>query len=389
MILVKALKVDRLSPNDNLFELGADSLIMAQIAGNVKETIGLEQITFDELLRQILNNPTGGELVKYINTKHSIPESKATMLENVRFAEKSHQNTLFVFFHAALGTTNCYRFIEHELKKIDSYDLLFINIDNVDEYRSISCDVLVDVISDRYMEQIERLNYKHINLVGYCLGGIIALNVAVKLLEKGLEVNGLFILDSYPVSGKIEDDFIDEVIFLPNYQIKLSEIIEGIDDFQLMEEINCRRKCNNGNIPKGTFDDILKESSSLLECENLRKFAEKSREERFITYTSVIEKKFHVGLNTKMLESAFAIYRHSFRGAYAELPFYSGNICYMEAIENQAYLFVDKEKNLESWNNICLGEFELIEIPGNHVTCILDEKNALKISEYLIGRNKE
>lgn len=61
----------------------------------------------------------------------------------------------------------------------------------------------------------------------------------------------------------------------------------------------------------------------------------------------------------------------------------------MEAIENQAYLFVDKEKNLESWNNICLGEFELIEIPGNHVTCILDEKNALKISEYLIGRNKE
>ena len=195
MILVKALKVDRLSPNDNLFELGADSLIMAQIAGNVKETIGLEQITFDELLRQILNNPTGGELVKYINTKHSIPESKATMLENVRFAEKSHQNTLFVFFHAALGTTNCYRFIEHELKKIDSYDLLFINIDNVDEYRSISCDVLVDVISDRYMEQIERLNYKHINLVGYCLGGIIALNVAVKLLEKGLEVNGLFILD--------------------------------------------------------------------------------------------------------------------------------------------------------------------------------------------------
>ena len=68
---------------------------------------------------------------------------------------------------------------------------------------------------------------------------------------------------------------------------------------------------------------------------------------------------------------------------------YSGNICYMEAIENQAYLFVDKEKNLESWNNICLGEFELIEIPGNHVTCILDEKNALKISEYLIGRNKE
>ena len=118
MILVKALKVDRLSPNDNLFELGADSLIMAQIAGNVKETIGLEQITFDELLRQILNNPTGGELVKYINTKHSIPESKATMLENVRFAEKSHQNTLFVFFHAALGTTNCYRFIEHELKKL-------------------------------------------------------------------------------------------------------------------------------------------------------------------------------------------------------------------------------------------------------------------------------
>lgn len=73
-ILISVLKVDALYPDDNLFELGADSLLMAQIAGRVKEIIEQTKtsVTFDEILRQILNNPTGEAITTFVKSKQNI-----------------------------------------------------------------------------------------------------------------------------------------------------------------------------------------------------------------------------------------------------------------------------------------------------------------------------
>ena len=66
---------------------------------------------------------------------------------------------------------------------------------------------------------------------------------------------------------------------------------------------------------------------------------------------------------------------------------YSGDICYLSACEEQKYFFADKNQNLEMWNDICLGEFEVINVPGNHVTCIHSEENATLLAQIIIERN--
>lgn len=227
-ILISVLKVDALYPDDNLFELGADSLLMAQIAGRVKEIIEQTKtsVTFDEILRQILNNPTGEAITTFVKSKQNILTSENVRTDDFRIIEKTAKDTVYIFFHTALGTTNCYRFVEKELRKEDLGDFLFINVEDVEWYYSIQYHELVDRITDEYVRKIEQLHYKNINLIGYCLGGILALNVAVKLLEKGIEVNNLFVIDSYPVSGKVEDEFIDEVIFLPMDTFGYTEQLE-------------------------------------------------------------------------------------------------------------------------------------------------------------------
>ena len=78
---------------------------------------------------------------------------------------------------------------------------------------------------------------------------------------------------------------------------------------------------------------------------------------------------------------------YGFKGANVELPFYSGDICYLSACEEQKYFFADKNQNLEMWNDICLGEFEVINVPGNHVTCIHSEENATLLAQIIIERN--
>ncbi len=92
-------------------------------------------------------------------------------------------------------------------------------------------------------------------------------------------------------------------------------------------------------------------------------------------------------MSAELLEATFEIYQHGFKGANVELPFYSGDICYLSACEEQKYFFADKNQNLEMWNDICLGEFEVINVPGNHVTCIHSEENATLLAQIIIERN--
>lgn len=100
-----------------------------------------------------------------------------------------------------------------------------------------------------------------------------------------------------------------------------------------------------------------------------------------------IEKKTCINVSAELLEATFEIYQHGFKGANVELPFYSGDICYLSACEEQKYFFADKNQNLEMWNDICLGEFEVINVPGNHVTCIHSEENATLLAQIIIERN--
>lgn len=170
-ILISVLKVDALYPDDNLFELGADSLLMAQIAGRVKEIIEQTKtsVTFDEILRQILNNPTGEAITTFVKSKQNILTSENVRTDDFRIIEKTAKDTVYIFFHTALGTTNCYRFVEKELRKEDLGDFLFINVEDVEWYYSIQYHELVDRITDEYVRKIEQLHYKNINLIGYYL----------------------------------------------------------------------------------------------------------------------------------------------------------------------------------------------------------------------------
>lgn len=98
-ILISVLKVDALYPDDNLFELGADSLLMAQIAGRVKEIIEQTKtsVTFDEILRQILNNPTGEAITTFVKSKQNILTSENVRTDDFRIIEKTAKDTVYIF----------------------------------------------------------------------------------------------------------------------------------------------------------------------------------------------------------------------------------------------------------------------------------------------------
>ena len=88
-----------------------------------------------------------------------------------------------------------------------------------------------------------------------------------------------------------------------------------------------------------------------------------------------------------MFRILYDIFEHTFKGM-SEYPFdeyYLGNVVYMEAPTD--YSFYPVTRRLNNIDDMCIGEFEKIRIPGNHATC-LDKNNYMNVYNELKKRSR-
>ena len=68
------MEIDQLGAEDNFYDHGADSLIMAQAVTKIREKLRIE-IPFESLLREMINTPTVHGCAEYIS-KHRVHNIK-------------------------------------------------------------------------------------------------------------------------------------------------------------------------------------------------------------------------------------------------------------------------------------------------------------------------
>ena len=96
-----------------------------------------------------------------------------------------------------------------------------IGIKDTNKYCSIPSTNLIWMLSDIYSQIICSYQVKAVSLIGYCFGGVIALETANRLNENSITVKSLSILDSLllPPSFKVEDELLMEMMFLDNIPV--------------------------------------------------------------------------------------------------------------------------------------------------------------------------
>ena len=238
------------------------------------------------------------------------------------------------------------------------------------------------------------------------------LGVRIQSLQKGVYcehpiLNSIlcerkFLAESKNISYKItlgndlRLDFLEELDMISIVGNLLDNALEAAEKTKDGRYVECRMYMGNEEhflvmeFCNGYVVPLLKDKDRYISTKRdsgLWEFVNSTKEKRFEAYAKAIEKKTCINVSAELLEATFEIYQHGFKGANVELPFYSGDICYLSACEEQKYFFADKNQNLEMWNDICLGEFEVINVPGNHVTCIHSEENATLLAQIIIERN--
>lgn len=391
IIMENALEVKGIGRHKDFYDYGADSLIMAQAAGSLHEELLTidKDIPYDALLRQLLNYPTIDLLAKFVreqgDDKDKTIDSSVDSNSNASIINYSQNENgpLRIILHAGLGTMNCFRYLIKYLVKQDIGPVIGIAVKDAEKYSSIEPEELIEHIADDYVDRIMEYENDDVQIIGYCLGGLIAVEVAKRLAERNVNVVDLVLIDSHPVQADIKDELFLESIFITNFYINLPQVYNEITIDELDYTFKRLFEKHSDNIPENALCN-LDGDETVIKARNLfKRLSTLTKEERFNDYVNAMHKITGENIPVDMAMGMFNIYCQSFKAAQYEPSIYMGDVRFLLAREDFRYLANSSQKSLDFWQQFCLGEFDVTKIDGDHISCIEDEKNVPHLAELV------
>lgn len=383
----EALHNSEIQLQDNLYDYGVDSLIMAQMASKIRNNYTKNEIPFDVLLRQLLNHPDVLSLYQYIEN-YSMPDKKLVQnikndgIGTINIFHENKNDTLQVLLHAGFGTMNCFRYLIEYMRLDNKGTIAGIAIKNSKRYCEMNPDNLIEILADEYVNLIIGLNKKKIQIIGYCISGLIAVEIARRLMERGLEIFDLVLIDSHPIQYQLEDELLMEITFLPSLGIEISQLGLGeISNEELYKAVLYLYNEFKKEIPSRSIQYLPDEYINLKKI--LLKLDCMEKRQRFELYSKMALEKAENQFPVDMCIDLFATYKQSFKAAQFVPEVYAGNIRFLLAEESTSFIPDNDEETLAFWKNTCLDDMSVEMIKGNHITCTENKENACTLCKKI------
>ena len=263
-------------------------------------------------------------------------------------------------------------------EEFGSYTIIGVNLCENQVFFETAPECLIPdigkVIAQKLMQAYSKCE---IVLIGYCIGGLMAIETGRFLLEQGKNVNGIVTIDTRTCSRCIDNDLIMERIF--------KIILNGGEQDKLMDQqisdavravltdkksaITNEELCNCGE----QFSEVNKYFTELCTL------SPKQRFDSLLDY-----QKIELDEERNRILNLYRMFRHNYRGVmnYAQ-DFYIGDVLALQCNDNTGF-FLPAEMIFDSdfLQQTVLGNLSYEAIPGNHLTC-LDNNNIPLIYGYI------
>ncbi|WP_456025343.1 amino acid adenylation domain-containing protein [Pseudomonas capeferrum] len=218
----RVLDCSGLSPDQDFFAAGGDSLLIAQLIAGLREQEPLAQAQpFDRLLRWALSQPTPQGLAQRLRSESSseaptatttaapVPDTRRAPLGGRLRVDAltelvGGEGTARVLVHEGLGTLMPYRALIAELA--GSGPLLGLAVNDSDDYLRLPAEHVNATLGKRYAQALWDSGRRSFDLLGYCSGGLVTLELAKALLQLGAEVRQVDIVSSYRIPYLVDDE---------------------------------------------------------------------------------------------------------------------------------------------------------------------------------------
>jgi len=387
----QALGLARIGRHDSFYDRGADSLILARVAGQLREQVPeAVDVAYDTLLRQMLNEPTVAALAASLRVRgRSAPVARRDDRGNsllVPFGGGG-DGPARVLFHAALGTMDYFHSLANALVAQDLGPVVGIAVADTDTYLSIDAKELIGRVADDYTERLLAEGLTRFQLIGYCLGGLLATEVARRLLERGAEVADLTLVDSIPMFLETDEELAFEAIFVPNLNLDpvttvFGSDVDGADVYRAIDKLMAE---HDRKVPAGAMASLTGDPGLEAVATAVRRQHERTQAERLASYAEAAASQAGIPVGPELVPALFEVCRHSLRAARFDPEPYAGDMTFLRASEQQSFGVTAGVGHLAApfWEDLCLGEFTVTDVPGNHFSVI--EQPHVEVVAYHLG----
>ena len=217
------LGLDQVGIEDNFFQAGGNSISAISLISQVNRHFNVKlsvanlflQATIKAFSDEVKNHQVQENLLKWLTPK---PGSQSHSSQ-----DNSHIAKMFMV-HPGGGGCEVYRGLASQLKN----DFECIGIDNLNMLSDKRIGSL-QKISETYLTAVESLlpKYEAINLVGWSLGGTIALEMAAQLEQRGYKDIYVYLLDTH-AGPTIDKDMDPNTLEKINQRQRASMLEQGV-----------------------------------------------------------------------------------------------------------------------------------------------------------------
>ncbi|MGC0155689.1 amino acid adenylation domain-containing protein [Chromobacterium vaccinii] len=358
----------------DFFQAGGDSLLIAQVVARMRERLpeaaGWE---WDRLMREVLLSPT----VMAIAEKLRRPRDDGPDLDGgapdplVELAPAGGDDGLaHVLLHDGSGTLAPYRALQPLL--MDSPrrtgSLLAFTVPDAHIYLDRDAGTLIAGLAAEYAERLLARPEKRFHLIGYCMGGLLALELSRVLLEAGVALLPTTVISSDHFGIRVDDDLLLERAFGGLLGADLAAAGHPPADATMARAVRTAMARHGGDLPDGCLLELGGDLSDVADA--YRKLAGAPPAERMARLAATAPGKIEAGIRDQ-LDMLFRNFRHSLEAvrAYRPEPFLGDLqlLCDSQSLHFLPGLEADMRG---FWRGIAIGGLRIDDIDGDHISCL-------------------
>lgn len=329
------LMIDSVGPKDNFFELGGDSLLSTVLIGKIHESFHVELSVLE-----IYTISTLEDMARRIDTPITGERDALTVIQpvgddNPWFCIPGAEGSLLIFAEMA-----------HCLKsQTPMYGFRPVGMDGREKPLT-----RIEDMASHYIKIMRKVRptgpYR---LVGFCMGGFIAYEMAAQLERSGVPVDQVTLIDSHLLPQDIHTDEIRSLCIYASLHGVPMTLVDGVNEDLLLCLLNIMTK---------ESDAKLTPVISLSELESMEPEKRLS-----LLYERVRKEGFLEGMSEKAFRDGYAVLLANLASMHAYTPTpWQGRLNFFRAADNPA----GGPDAVAYWSEAAT--VSSFTIPGNHLT---------------------
>lgn len=377
-IAIKALNVDSIGKDDNFYDFGADSLLMAQMATTIRNELASDK-TFDAILKQMLDFPTVTEVARFLkNETEDVADGSGELVQLKRYGVPK-DDCARILLPTVLWNDEMFREIIPLMEKQGEGEIFTFKLTNLQYFFGIAETEVASVLAKEFADKIIETGVKKVQIIGYSFNGKLSLELAERLENANIEIADFAIVEGARLLFEIKQINIKDFFFAS--MIGVNPEIIGFE-FEDLTDLIVRyiEETKKKVLDENDFEKIIEQSPN---ADAIRKFKDMPENERLV---KIKEASGDFGNN--MTDEAFARMKKTFDQNfnvmlnYNPTPYF-GDLRYFKA-DNRNSIFKNADKMLfQKWDDLCVGEIKYDDLKGNHFTAFTSKEFVLELAEKL------